>query len=979
MLKRFSMVTVFILLFAIFIGIVEPSSLLMKLYADTPTNPFKPRPLDIVLLIDQSPSMFKLSDPGEVDKNEDGTPKRENGHLVYKSLPIRQVAAQYFVDYLHVDQIPGVENRIGIIYFGGTAKVVAPLTKVVTDRDVKRLQDLLGEPPEPINWTDTNAAFEAAYKELFESSRSDPNREHVIVFLTDGHPQIAYPWPIEDSTREDGTPLEGKRSYYLRHKRIMERFKEKGVKLYTIIIARTGYVDWKDQDLQNPKMASLGLKDFVNLWQQAAAVTGGEYFRVSVDKNGTLNKSDLFPIYHAILAKMLNVSPIHRQQGDITSEDQTIPIPVGECRTLLVTVMKGSVSTQVTLMDPSNHPIPPAILREDYLIYKIKDPTTGNWWLRFRGGKGTSYNVSLDCADITLQARFLSPGGSSFQQCKPMPVVAKLITETGEPVTDAIVGVTVTLPDGTKRSIALDNQGNGEYSKEFNGTQQNGQYRFVLEGHQGDRVVKREKRVSVLPFPYLTIINPTPNLQVPGGRLVVQAGVKIGCELAKGSEDIGNGDAQVSAYLQRSDGSKIGPITLKDDGTGVDKEAGDAIFSGEFSQVTAGGYTLVATLKIPSLDVQDRVRMPLSVGLAPTATPTPTPSSTPTVTATPTVTPTPTPARAGHWIDRGKITARAGTEGYIPVHFNSAHLKDGQIVSVQIGGFPSGIVLKDTKVEVQPGKEDLERRITFFVSEKLSPAKGERGTRYNGELILTYPDGTTTRDPIEITVLPPPTSPWMYILTLLGLLLVGGGAAGGYMYVKGRGELVGTLVYENAPEGVDTMDVTLYGTKYDLILEGPVGYSSAITNGEWPDTESEYDTDEDYSTSAPGEMEEPLYVVLTFFARRGKQEAVVRVSEANKDVAINGVPLVKGEMHKLSDGDVIEAGEYRIRYEYLGSTESEEGYSDLLRGYEEGGYEESESGEYGAGYEEYEYDGYDEGYGGGDYEEYEDYDGSGYP
>ncbi len=926
-----TLVRIVILAVALFSGLKLP-------YANAAAEEFKPKPLDIILLIDQSPSMFKLSDPGIIEKNNDGTPKRENGKLVYKVIPVRQLAAQYFVDYLHVDQIPSVENRVGIIYFGGGAKAVAPLTKVITDNDVKHFHDMLETPPEPIPWTDTNAAFEAAYKELFESPRANSDHEHAILFLTDGHPQIAYPWRIEDTTRNDGTLLEGKRSYYLRHKKLMARFREKGVKVYTVIIAKSGYVDFKDKDLQKPEMTDLGLKNFVNLWQQSASVTGGEYFRVGI-KGKSLNKADLLPIYHAILAEMLNVSPLRREQGDITSEDQTIPIAVGKCRTLLVTVLKSGKETQVTLKDPSNNVVTPVTPRENYVIYKIKDPAEGSWWLRFRGGKGTSYNVSLDCADITLQARFLSPG-SSFQQCKPMPIVAKLVSENGEPVNDAIVGVTVLLPDGSKQSIALDNKGNGIYSKEFEKTQQEGQYRLALEGHQGDRVVKKEKGVSLLRAPYLTIIVPKPNLQMPGGDITVQAGVKVGCGLAKGDKDISDGKAQVSAYLLKEDGTKLGPIPLKDDGKGSDKEAGDAVFTGLFTGVDKGNYTLAAELDVPSLEIKDHAEVHFSVTAAPTVTPTP----------TPTMTPTPTPSRAGHWIGNNKVAIRASSDGHLPLHFDSSSLKDGQVVRVKLSGMPKGITLKTDEIKIPPGKKDVEKLVTVAVSKDAGPAKGKGKKTCKGTLILTYPDGTVTSDPVEITVLPPPTSPWVYILTLLGLLVVGGGAVVVYMVVKGRGELVGTLVYDSAPEGADAADIPLYGSKYDLLLEEAPDYSADISGaGEETGEESEYDygTGERYEGHLQGGVGESLHVLLTFFARRGKQEARVRVSEANKDVFLNGALLSIGEAQGLRDGDVIETGDYKIRYEYLGSTESEEDTSQWEGSSDEGYGEATGEGEWG--------------------------------
>lgn len=914
------------------------------------SDDFKPKPLDVILIVDQSNSMFKESDPGVVEKNPDGTIKRVNGRPVYKTLPIRQLAAQYFVDYLHVDQIPGVDNRVGVIYFGETSKLVAPLTSVSTEENVQRLHELLSEAPPDLHWTDTNSAFEAAYKELFESPRSNPDHEHVIVFLTDGHPQIAYPWPIEDTKRSDGSVLEGKKSYYMRHKELMRRFKEKGIRVYTVIIAKTGYVDWKDKDLQDPRMASLGFKNFANLWQQAAAETGGEYFRVGVNKNKELNKADLLPIYHTILAELLNVSPLQRQQGNITSEDQTIPIAVGNCKKLIVTVLKGSENTKITLLSPDNHPVPPSNSRRGYLLYTIQKPASGNWWLRFVGGKGTSYSVSLDCADITLQARILSPG-SSFQQCKPMPIVAKLISEEGQPVNDAIVGVTILLPDGTKRSVALDNKGNGKYQKTFTDTKQQGEYRLTLEAHQGDRVVKKVRQVSLMPVPYAVIVSPPAQTRIAGGNITVEIGVNVGCNRATGDKDIEDGKAKVVAYLRsESGGNTIGPIELHDNGKKPDKKQNDAVFTGVFSNVPEGKYILSADLSVPDLDVEDHAEQEVIVSK---------------LAVTPV--PSPPPARAGHWLDSNAVSVRAGKSAQFKVHFNSLSLKDEQVVSVELSGFPSGITLQTKSVKVIPGKKDVEQTIVFSASKDLAPSKNKGSEKYQGTLGLKYPDGTTTHDPVSITILPPPASPWPYILLIVGLVVVGSGAIAAYSFVKGKGELVGRLVFESTPEGMEMPDeeLTIHGNKFELSLESPEIESSVPQ-----EMLSDIDIDEDYTYEmgpekayADSQESEPLNAVLMFFAERGKREAQVRVVKSNRQVTVNGVGLFGSQ--KLKDGDVIEVGEYRIKYEYLGvdsgDTENLWGNGEDEYGgdeYEENEYGESEYGsEYGEdAYGDNEYD-----------------------
>lgn len=913
--------------------------------------------LDVIFVVDQSGSMFLYSDPmGKPCIGSDGRIIYEQGRVKICDpnfpRPMRQTAAQYLIDYLSVE--PPGEPRVGVVYFGTEANVVIPLFNV-TDRQKREqafqfLEDLPDDPKTSPYWwwTNTNKAFDAVYQELFESSRALPDRAPVIIFLSDGHPDL-------DWTQAD------KKSFYERHKQWVTTFKEKGVPFFTILIALTEeYVSEKDEYLQHdPELVS-----YENIWRHMANKTDGEYYRVHEEYDPEQRRRELLDIYHAILAKLRGVSPITTIEGSITTgERRTIKIPRSDCRSLIVEVHRPSPQTQVALIGPDAQRPDPAAAREEYVLYSVKYPEVGDWELVIEGGEG-KYYIRLDCARTELLCALLAPP-AQHPQCKEMRIAARLESETKGLLSDGWVDVMVTLPDGSLEPIPLNHKSEGIYEALFRNTQQKGEYRLQVTGRDREgqkQPVRFEQIVSVLPLLYVDFVEPVPGGEVPGGDLVIRAALRMECDPVRETPQLSK-DTQISAVLTDSSGNQIGPVHLQDDGKNRDEAGVDGIFSGILERVTPGDYNLTIEMVNDKHNAYDTISGPIHVIEPITSTPTPTPAK-PTITPTPT--PTPTPVRAVIWLEDANLgRVRAGQTVRMGLHLDCAELKEEQAVSLGLDGVP--FELEQTQIHAPPGQPDYQTQISMRVPEELDPRRqDEERHKYEGKLRLTYPDGKSSDLSFTVEVLPPPTPSWVYLVVGLGLVAVVGSGIGAYRWQSGKGHLTGRLVYVDTPRSFGGMpEEELFGEKRVIVLDEEPEIAVTPT-GEMFD----YSFDEDgvEGTAPIGEesLEVPksLHTELIFTARRGHTEAKVEVNETNTQVLINNIPLEKDTPpHQLRDGDTITAGRYALEYQSLTQAAEE----DVLR---EQAFWDEEAGT-GYGFDEQPFEDYG-GYGDGESIDYGD-------
>lgn len=579
----------------------------------TPFVPLGPRavaqgpdastPLDVILIVDQSKSMFIGSDPGVPLKDQDGR------IVGYETLPIRQNAAGYFVDYLSVET-RGLANRVGVVYFDRIAETKQAVFDVTDDAQRERVVDLLFQvpelPPPERQWTDLRAALQLTYEELFGDKERDTSHRPMVLLLSDGHPELAFEWP-----REDSAELVGKDSYYASLFEIVDLFTDQDCPVFPIVIALGDWVDEPEAVLDpllgcdgngscpcSQSTADDGGCTYADLWRYIANVTGGEYYRAS-------RTEEVLNIYHAIVAKMLGVSPLQVVEGTLSGDRVSIPIAVDPyCERLILTVEKTSADTTVRLMDPGGEPAKPERARSQYELFSIENPMGGNWMLEFQGGRG-SYRVRLDCAE-GLAGEFLSPPGR-YPLCKPMLIQASLTDKEGTPVSEGWMGVKLTWPNGNSENIPLASEGDGIYSTVVKRPDQLGDYQLHLTGRKDDTDYHTEKIVSLVPMPYLDFVAPLP-IPAPcteGGDVIIEVSVKEACEPAAGRLLLSGKDTDVTATLVDSSGLELGPYRLRDDGEWPDSQSLDGIFGELAEGIAEGEYTLLLELRNDALPARD--------------------------------------------------------------------------------------------------------------------------------------------------------------------------------------------------------------------------------------------------------------------------------------------------------------------------------------------------------------------------------------
>jgi hypothetical protein len=302
-------------------------------------------PLEVLLLIDNSNSMFELGGIGS-DPNL-----------------LRIQAARLFITYLGVDSA-GPPHRLGVIFFGGEAHLVAPLTQLADDTRRAELAHLLDQ-PQRLTWTDPAAALELAENTL--RANDNPAVRRVIVLLTDGKPE----W--------SATPTETEKAAVSAHLReLAGRLANQDTSLFIILLQNQA----TDAD---PEIGQV----YIPLWQELTALTPtGHFYQAR-------HSDDLLGIYHDIVVALTGrqtAGPVIQTQVQ-TETVESVQVEPG-LRQVTLVVRKSDPALQVAVIRPDGHdlsPTEPGVRhggqpgqsREE--IWAISAPPAGQWQIRLNG------------------------------------------------------------------------------------------------------------------------------------------------------------------------------------------------------------------------------------------------------------------------------------------------------------------------------------------------------------------------------------------------------------------------------------------------------------------------------------------------------------------------------------------------------------------------------------------------------------------
>ncbi len=376
--------------------------------------------LDVMLLLDQSQSLYDLGGIGS------------DPHM------LRMEGARLFTSYLGVDG-PAPDYRLGVVYFGTQPKLIVPLTSITNAAQRQAVQDALAG-PEPLGWTDINAALALAHAELFESERAKTDRQLALVIFTDGRPQ----------TEGLNTPA-AESAYQTELHDWVRRFTKHGTAVLTVLLRNSATdADPYIQNVYRPFWVSL-----------AESGIGVRFYDARTS-------DDLMSIYHDIVVQL------HRTQSQgvlidrvvSQSTDVSVRVPSGWRQATFV-MRKSDPALEIAIHRPDGRRLEPTDLDVGYTgapgesreeIWTVREPDAGTWALRVRGqGTVTAWldyqpgpptpTPSATPSQTPTATRTQSPTATAILTATPSPTPTAVPNpEILQPETGHLYGVGETVP-----------------------------------------------------------------------------------------------------------------------------------------------------------------------------------------------------------------------------------------------------------------------------------------------------------------------------------------------------------------------------------------------------------------------------------------------------------------------------------------------------------------------------------------------------
>jgi hypothetical protein len=301
-----------------------------------------PKPLEVMLLIDNSNSMW------------------EKGGMGSDPDLLRIEAARLFITYLGVDS-RGPAQRLGVIFFGDEAQLVVPLTPLADEMRRTDMLRLIADPPR-MGWTDPLAALHLAGETLGASAAA-----RAVVLLTDGKPE----WSTAPTAQEQAETI-------ARLRDMAGRLAVQEVPLFIVLLQNEA----TDADAEIEGV-------FVPLWQEMAGATpGGRFYRARAAE-------DLLDVYHDIVVSLTGrkTAGVVVQTQVQTATLKHISVEAGLAQVTFV-VRKSDPALKVAILRPDGRVLRPDVpgvqhggrpgqSREE--VWAVDAPEPGQWQVRIDG------------------------------------------------------------------------------------------------------------------------------------------------------------------------------------------------------------------------------------------------------------------------------------------------------------------------------------------------------------------------------------------------------------------------------------------------------------------------------------------------------------------------------------------------------------------------------------------------------------------
>jgi Mg-chelatase subunit ChlD len=384
---------------------------------------------------------------------------------------LRYTGAQLFVSLLDEG------DAVGALRFSTTSSPITNGIEIITNSEQHtRLVERLAA-VSPDGFTDVKAAFEEARR--MQQAFNQAGYRVVVVFLTDGKPEIpkpysAYEQEALDAARSLGVPVlsialtSGAQSPFLNR-----LASETGGR---VILANSA------ADLLDSYLQILGeLKDRTVIGVGSTSAPG----------------QAVLPLDPALMPYVDRVSFVVSKPASATA---SLVAPDGQV---------------VAIGDPT---ISFAIQDRRFVVYTLPHPTSGDWQIALSGSGTVQARAILYSR---LRVNLVSPQGA-FEASQPLPLVVKLVeAQPGQaPVTiigEASFAAWITRPDGAQDSLdqfyddgthgdAL--AGDGLYTRLYVNTTQPGTYSLAIRGSKGAVPVAYQAQIYGVAFPLPVLDQP---------------------------------------------------------------------------------------------------------------------------------------------------------------------------------------------------------------------------------------------------------------------------------------------------------------------------------------------------------------------------------------------------------------------------------------------------------------------------------------
>lgn len=386
-------------------------------------------------------------------------------------LGLRFTAAQLFTAMLDEG------DAVGIVSFSTAAVPLSGgLISIGSAADKQALMEML-QPVTADGWTDVRSAFTLAGALLAQADL--PDHKAVIVFLTDGKPEI----PNKPPDYEDET---------------LEIARNLSIPILSIALT---------QEAQTPFLGHV------------SHITGGNIIPANT-------AGDLLDAYLAIFGQIKdrtilgNGTVLAPTDAGLSLDPALTPY----IETASFVIHHGP-SVQSHLRGPDGYAVvagpgaPAVFTGTHFSVITIARPAAGNWSFQIEGSGPAQVRAILRSR---LRIGVTSPQ-SLHEAGQPMRISVHLLEEPPDAPPVKIIGQTnfsveIVRPDGTRESLDRlyddgthgDVQaGDGEYTRLYANSSLPGTYTFVVRGWKGIVPVEQTTRVEVIPFPKPIVVEPS--------------------------------------------------------------------------------------------------------------------------------------------------------------------------------------------------------------------------------------------------------------------------------------------------------------------------------------------------------------------------------------------------------------------------------------------------------------------------------------